>query len=179
MRIVVSGTHASGKSTLISDFAAGHAGFQVIGDPFEEIADLGFMRLDAALFMDQLEITAARLEELDTDAHAIIERGPLDFLAYLDALDALGRTGRSRSTLRSAHSRTAQVATRIDLSVIVPLDPRIPCGEDEDLELRAAMDHALLDLSTDQDLTGTRVLEVAGTPYHRLEQLERCVGSLG
>ncbi|WP_417555848.1 hypothetical protein [Microbacterium sp.] len=35
MRIVVSGTHASGKSTLISDFALRHPGFTVLPDPFE------------------------------------------------------------------------------------------------------------------------------------------------
>ena len=39
MRIVVSGTHASGKSTLISDFALRHPEFVVLPDPFEALDD--------------------------------------------------------------------------------------------------------------------------------------------
>ncbi|MFC4138171.1 MULTISPECIES: hypothetical protein [unclassified Microbacterium] len=36
MRIVVSGTHASGKSTLIDAFAAEHPEYRVLPDPFED-----------------------------------------------------------------------------------------------------------------------------------------------
>ena len=34
MRIVVSGTHASGKTTLIDDFVAAHGDFERWDDPF-------------------------------------------------------------------------------------------------------------------------------------------------
>ena len=34
MRIVVSGTHASGKSTLIADFLAARPEYLSLGDPF-------------------------------------------------------------------------------------------------------------------------------------------------
>lgn len=38
MRIVVSGTHASGKSTLVSDFAVRHPDFVVLPDlPLREV----------------------------------------------------------------------------------------------------------------------------------------------
>ena len=35
MRIVISGTHASGKSTLIADFASRRPEFEVFPDPYE------------------------------------------------------------------------------------------------------------------------------------------------
>ena len=37
MRIVVSGTHGSGKSTLIADFVARRTEYLTLGDPFEEL----------------------------------------------------------------------------------------------------------------------------------------------
>ena len=88
MRIVVSGTHASGKSTLIADFAAAHPGYRMLPDPFELLDEAA--EADAAAFVAQLRLSAARLTRLAPGDDVIAERGPLDFLAYLDALDVLG-----------------------------------------------------------------------------------------
>ena len=89
MRIVVSGTHASGKSTLISDFHAAHPEYTVLGDPFDDVesgAPTG-----AASFVAQLRVTVSRLRESARESSVISERGPVDFLAYLTALEMLGR----------------------------------------------------------------------------------------
>lgn len=84
VRIVVSGTHASGKSTLISDFASRHPEFTVLPDPFELVDEDD--AVGAALFAAQLRIAADRLTDEPGRTHVIAERGPLDFLAYLLAL---------------------------------------------------------------------------------------------
>ncbi|MDN4476999.1 AAA family ATPase [Demequina sp. SYSU T00192] len=177
MRIVVSGTHASGKSTLISDFASRHPEYDVLGDPFEEIADEGFVDLDAALFRAQLELAVLRLEETAEGSNVIVERGPMDFVAYLTALDRLGRHGRSSASLRAGLARAEAVADRIDLWVLLPLDDGNPItvSEDEDPALRAAMNDALLDLADDAGPTGARVVELTGDPTARLLTLERAV----
>ena len=60
MRIVVSGTHASGKSTLISDFVQRHPEYEVLPDPFE-LMDESWDAPSAALFAAQLSVAAARL----------------------------------------------------------------------------------------------------------------------
>lgn len=174
MRIVVSGTHASGKSTLISDFAAAHPDFEVLGDPFDLLDESG-EEPDAATFFAQLRISSARLRRLPAGSRVIAERGPLDFLAYLDALRELRRPGRS-SALREQGEELAAAAMRgVDLIVLLPLSARdsIEVPDDEDPELREAMDGALLELADDPDLTGgAEVVEITGAAGSRLAQLE-------
>lgn len=174
MRIVVSGTHASGKSTLISDFATAHPEFAVLPDPFEEFLDDSFDEPDAALFGRQLDIAAGRLTEFPAGSDLIAERGPLDFLAYLHSLAGLGRIGASSLALERATAVTRLATTHIDLVALLPLGYRdqIRVGDDEDPELRLAMNAALLDLAGEPELVGPRVVELAGSRAERLAQLE-------
>jgi hypothetical protein len=179
MRIVVSGTHASGKSTLIADFQARHPGFTVLPDPFE-LVDAAYDEPDAGVFWQQLRIAAARLEEFGPGDRVIAERGPLDFLAYLTALEALGRPGRSAEAIRRGYPVTAAAMDGVDLLVLLPLSARhpIPAPEDEDPELREAMDEALLELSDDPDLVGegTVVAELVGDAETRVAELAALAG---
>ena len=177
MRIAVSGTHASGKSTLIADFAARHPHYDTMPDPFELI-DERFDRPGPAMFLQQLRIAAERLDQADA-ADVIAERSPLDFLAYLAALEQLGRTTSSAEVLDRARELTANALHHVDLLAVLPLAPRdgIRAGGDEDPELREAMDAALLDLVDDADLipAQTRVVEIAGDRAARLHRLEQAL----
>jgi len=178
MRIVVSGTHASGKSTLISDFALRHPDFTVLPDPFELI-DESWDRPGAAVFARQLRVAAERLGPEGVAGNVIAERGPLDFLAYLLALDEMtGASGSSELLERSA-TVTAEALGHVDLLVVLPLNPSdaIEVGADEDPELRSAMNDVLMDLVDDPDLVGSRlrVVEVVGSPGDRLRRLEMLV----
>jgi hypothetical protein len=175
MRIVVSGTHASGKSTLISDFALGHPEFTVLPDPFD-LLDETWDRPGAAMFAAQLRLAADRLGAGEVEGHMIAERGPLDFLAYLLAFE--DRTGDAvpRALLERSAVLTAEALRHVDLLVVLPLaatDAIVP-GDDEDLELRSAMNDALLELITDSDLIGEglEVAEVGGDRRERLRILE-------
>lgn len=178
MRIVVSGTHGSGKSTLIADFAARHPSFDVLDDPFEDLEDYTVDDLAAPLFGAQLELAAGRLPQ-DGAADVIAERGPLDFVAYLVALDRLGRRGRSDRALRAGTRRAEEAAQRIDLLVVLPLSEAQPIavGDEEDQQLRLAMNDALLDLAGDPALAGSTVVEITGSHSQRLDQLERSVAA--
>lgn len=180
MRIVVSGTHASGKSTLIGDFAAAHGAFEVLPDPFELIDAVG-EEAEAGSFYAQLRIAAERLRRLSPGDHAIAERGPLDFVAYLDALDALRRPGRAPGLRPHATSMTETAMANVDLLVLLPLTTTagIDVPADEDPELREAMNDALLDLADEPDLVGdATVVEITGDPAGRLAQLEAAVDGL-
>lgn len=164
MRIVVSGTHASGKSTLIGDVVAALPSYTVLPDPFDLI-DERFDHPGPAMFLQQLRVAADRLED-DPPADLIAERGPLDFLAYLAALDELGRGTASDEALERAREMTASALRAVDLLVILPLTEGdgIRPAEDEDLELREATAAALLDLLDDAELVpaATRVVEITG-----------------
>lgn len=180
MRIVISGTHASGKSTLVADFATAHPAYDVLPDPFEMI-DAAAEVPDAETFSAQLQFSANRLLELPPGARVIAERGPLDFLAYLDALASLRRPTRSPSLFRRGMARTTEAMTRVDLLALLPLAPRdgIEVPADEDIELRDAMNDALLELADDPDLVGSaEVVEITGNRSSRLTQLETAVTRL-
>ena len=180
MRIVVSGTHGSGKSTLIGDFAALHREFAVLADPFE-LMDAAAEEPDAGTFFAQLQSSAARLLELAEGEAVLAERGPLDFLAYLDALDSLDRPTRAPGLVRRGASITAEAMARVDLLVLLPLTASagIELPDDEDLELRDSMDDALLELADDPDLVGAAVVvEIVGDRESRVAQLEDAVAKL-
>jgi len=171
--IVVSGTHASGKTSLIDDFAAAHPDFDVLVDPYELLdgVDAG-----GGGFFAQLELAGARLLTADAEGHVIAERGPLDFLAYLDALQTLGRPERAPELFRRGVDVCRGAMAVVDLLVVLPLNPadRIHVPDDEDPELRDAMDAALLELIEDDDLVaGAQVVELSGTSEDRLAQLEQ------
>jgi len=180
MLVVVSGTHASGKSTLISDFAALHPEFEVLPDPFELLDDAD-VEPGTDSFFAQLQLSAARLTESDGGVPCIAERGPLDFLAYLDALVSLRRPTRSPELFRRGLETTAAAMARVDLLVLLPLAEadRIDVPADEDPELRSAMNDSLLELADDPDLVGNAgVVEITGSPSQRLAQLEDAIESL-
>lgn len=176
MRIVVSGTHASGKSTLISDFALRHPGFTVLADPFDSL-DEESDSPGAVMFARQLRIAADRLGE-ETATDLIAERGPIDFLAYLLALADGTGSEPSERLIERARALIADAMRRIDLLVVLPLSARdgIRVGPDEDPALRDAMNDILLELIDDPDLVGsTEVIEITGDPRARLERLEQAI----
>jgi len=179
MRIVVSGTHASGKSTLISDFAIRHPDFTVLPDPFDLI-DEAWDQPSATVFARQLRVTAQRLGADEVAGNVIAERGPLDFLAYLLALDEVTGASSSPELLERSAIITAEALGRVDLLVVLPLNSAdvIDVGADEHPELRSAMNDVLMDLVDDPDLVGSRlkVVEIVGSPGDRLRRLEALIG---
>ena len=177
MRIVVSGTHASGKSTLVSDVALTHRRFRVLPDPFELVD--GLDPVSVTSFHEQLLVSADRLTALPAGADVIAERGPLDFLAYLEALELLGRASLPEPALEDLRRTTAAAMACVDLLVVLPLSglEGVWVPDDEDPRLRTAMDERLLDLCDDDELVGRvgRVREVSGTPEERLARVTALV----
>lgn len=173
MRIVVSGTHASGKSTLVADFASRHPEYTVLPDPYE-LLDEAWDGPSAASFAAQLRVSARRLAPSEHPGSLIAERGPLDFLAYLLALGS-----ESDEVLERAAALTRDALRHVDLLVVLPLSAAdaIEVGDDEHLDLRDAMDEELLDLVDDPDIVGagTTVVEITGDREQRLAALERLV----
>lgn len=173
LRVVITGTHGSGKSTLITDFATLHPEWTILPDPYELLDDAADASGASAFFL-QLCLASERLLE-PSDIPVLAERGPLDFLAYLYALDALGRDGASAGLLSEVELLTAQAMADVDLLVLLPLNEvdAIAIGAEEDLELRGAMDRSLLELADDSELVGTsRVIEVTGSRQQRLSRME-------
>src|SRR5215211_3229445 len=91
MRIAVSGTHGTGKSTLIDEFLRAHPNFIHEPEPYTVmVEDLGEEFSAEPCVEDlyrQLEFNIDRLRQHAPGERVIYERCPLDFLAYIDALD--------------------------------------------------------------------------------------------
>jgi predicted ATPase len=181
VRIVVSGTHASGKSTLVSDLATA-LGYAQLPDPYELVDDDTDDPAGAASFVRQLLVAAERLVGRARGADVVAERSPVDLLAYLEALADLGRPTVGPDLMARLRATTGEAMAHVDLLVVVPLDARdgITVPDHEDPHLREAMDARLLDLCDDADLVGStvRVVAVAGPPDARLEQVLTAVAAL-
>ena len=189
MRIAVSGTHGSGKSTLIEDFVAAHRDYVHEPEPYEWMEDVygevGAEEPGAEDFYRQLEISVERLRDYEAGARVIAERSPVDFLAYLLALTDLGRAGRDCAAIDSAVELVAAGIANVDLLVLLPLNDRdgIEVPESEDLELREAMNERLLDIVTADPYSlfangRPRIVEIHGTRQQRMRELEDAVAEL-
>jgi hypothetical protein len=181
VRIAVSGTHCSGKSTLVEEFLAVHRDYLHEPEPYEWLEEMN-AEPDVEDFHRQLQLSTERLGTYDPGARVIAERSPLDFLAYILALDDLGRTGRDCALIDSAAESAAAGMAHVDLLVLLPLNgiDGIIAPDDEDPELREAMNERLLDLvATDPYSLFTsgrpRVVEIHGRRSERLQQLEDAV----
>ena len=95
MRIAVSGTHCSGKTTLIDEFLLNHPDYSHEPEPYaaleEDYGEAFSAEPGAEEFYRQLEFNVSRLHEYAMGKCVMFERCPVDFLAYLLALKDLRR----------------------------------------------------------------------------------------
>jgi len=183
MRIAISGTHCVGKSTLIDAFLVAHPEFAHEPEPYEVLVeDYGedFAAIpSAADFQRQLEYNIQSISRYRPDELVIFERCPVDFLAYLFALADLGRDRDAVKILEGALSNAREALAQLDLIVFLPSkDLPIELSEEEDLELRSAVDERLesIFLANDLDLFSSghpAILKLSGTTTHRPQKLTK------
>jgi hypothetical protein len=175
MRIAVSGTHCTGKSTLIEEFLRAHPEFAHEPEPYTVLVE-DFGEEFAAEpriedFYRQLEFNIDRLRQHAPGEQVIYERCPLDFLAYIDALDP-----QSTETLFDSVSEAMQ---NLDLIVYLPLDDTAP--DSEHPRLRKAVDHRLSAIFRNGEFDvltscGATIIEATGSTARRLRILESHLG---
>ena len=190
MRVAVSGTHCSGKSTLIDHFLITHPDFAHEPEPYtvlqEDYGEAFAADPSADDFYRQLEFNIARLRRYQPSERVIYERCPIDFIAYLLALSDLHIDTDNEAKLLFERSldMVKDGIELLDLIVFLPLD-----GMDsnvmfsaEDQELRIAVDDWLVDILRGDDLNILRfchpmILEVRGSTEERLLQIESLLES--
>ena len=184
MRVAVSGSHSSGKSTLVAAFVAKRPQYVYEPEAYEVLAD------DIALMSSEgpdpegltalLEYTASVLANHRRGASVIFERSPVDYLAYAAASRSM--TPSERAEFMRAHVPTVRDSVRnLDMIVLLPVSSKGPIasrpGENEsfrervDEELRRAL------IDDDYDLFAGRdapvVLELSPFPEQQLAELMR------
>jgi hypothetical protein len=180
LRIAVSGTHCSGKSTLIEAFLAVHPDFVHEPEPYVVmVEDYGAeFSLEPSIenFLRQLEFNVERIQLYSETDNVIFERSPVDFLGYILALKDLKRDDLDQTALVTTEDLVNSAMRSLDLIVFLPLDDahKLHLPQEEDPKLRVRVDRRLIELF---DRCDAALLEVRGTTDERLRQLWSAVAS--
>lgn len=176
MRVAFSGAHRTGKTTTIEALAALLPAYEVVPEPYWALEEEGHA-FEHPLGAEDFELQLKRsLEDLEKVAErALFDRCPLDFLAYLRAVDDGFDDDEWIDEVRAAMAK-------IDLLVFVPIeDPDLhPVNDVADRKLRRQVDKRLRELVLDDpyDLQ-IPTLEVEGSVEERMRQVRRAMQENG
>jgi len=184
MRIAISGTHCCGKSALIDAFLTTHPEFHHEPEAYEALVVRGeefSAEPSADDFVRQLAYSVNRLDQFRPGEHVIFERCPADYIAYLLALEELGRDPDAQ-LLKERSIKVAQRGMQnVDTVVFLrPDDRRYEIPDDEDPVLRTTVDNYLEAILLNNELNlvdGNRpsVLEATGSTAERVAALNAVV----
>ena len=175
MRIAVSGTHGVGKSTLIDEFLSMQPEFTHEPEPYTVLVeDFGEEFSDEPNMEDfrrQLDFNIDRLRQHAPGEKVIYERCPVDFLAYVDALEP--------GSVEALLGPVAKAMQNLDLIVYLPLD-KDQTLESEYPKLQKAVDRRLSKILLDDELgiISTPVVEAKGSTAKRLRVVETSLMNL-
>lgn len=174
MRIAVSGTHGVGKSTLIDEFLRRHPEFAHEPEPYtvlvEDLGEEFAAEPCVEDFRRQLEFNIERLNQHAANANVIYERCPVDFFAYIHALDP-----QSAEALLEPLSEAMQ---HLDLIVYLPFLET--SATDDFPKLQRAVDRRLSSILREDQFgimssANTSIIEAQGSTDLRLRTLENAI----
>jgi predicted ATPase len=184
MRIAVSGTHSSGKSTLIEEFLRAHPEYFHEPEPYEVLVEEYGEEFGSELSVDdfyrQLEFNVERLRQHKRGEWVIYERCPVDFLAYILALKDLKMEPVDDTFLEKIIRMVLEGIQHLDLIVFLPLDEEI--YSDENPKLRKAVDDRLGNIFSGGEfevVSSSRgpIVEARGSLTQRLQVVEDAIRS--
>jgi len=178
MRIAVTGTHGSGKTTLIDDFVATRPAYRKEVEPYWSLLQRGVVFADGASIPDleeQLEASVAMLLAAHAGEDMIFDRCPIDFIAYLEVVGE--KEGIDWTPSGNLLGRIEKALATLDLLVFVPL--RSPDDIKVAIELprlRLSVDRRLKSILRDDALGFFKggsppIVEVSGSRQDRVQRL--------
>ena len=168
MRIAVSGTHFSGKSTLVASLLECLPNYTSVDEPYFLLEQEGYEFSHPPLledFEEQLKRSVTAINESQNDT--IFDRCPLDCLAYMLAL--------SKSIDVNLWAEQMEAAIeRLELIIFLSIEyrDRIIVPPSQNLKMRAKVDEKLAELIIDDSLgmlEDVEVLEVVGSLEDRVK----------
>lgn len=168
MRIAISGTHHSGKSTLVEELSATLPRYSTVEEPYYQLVDEGheFAEMPSADdFELQLERSIECLSGREPDV--VFDRCPVDMLGYLMVLA-------DDFPLKKWLPRVQAAIDTLDLIVFLPVEEpdRIALPPSQDARFRLDVDQALKEIFLDDSLDlEMEVLEVTGSLRERVKQV--------
>ena len=159
-----------GKSTLIDEFLRRQPEFVHEPEPYtvlvEDLGEEFSAEPCVEDFRRQLEFNIERLRQHAPDENVIYERCPVDFLAYIHALDPQSAEALLESVIKAMQ--------QLDLIVYLPFDES--SGDGEYPKLQRAVERRLSSIFREDEFgimgsTKATVVEAVGPTDHRLRTL--------
>jgi predicted ATPase len=170
MRIAISGTHFSGKSTLVEALSEALPQYTIVEEPYHLLQEEGYEFAELPSIEDfelQLERSIESMEE--SAANVIFDRCPADILGYL-----LSHADAEAFDLKEWLPRVQSAMRKLDLIVFLPLEEpdRIVLPLSQDAAYRLCVDEKLKEIILENLFDfDVDVLEVTGSPKMRVEQV--------
>jgi hypothetical protein len=168
MRIAVSGTHFTGKSTLIEDAIEHLPQYESVAEPYYLLEEAGY-EFPAIPSLEDFEQQLSKSIQLISmnKANIIFDRSPLDFVAY-----ALCSEDSDSFDLEEWMPKIQDAIKTLDFIVYLPLENRIPVPKSLDDDLRYDVDEKLVEILMDNSLDlDIEVIEIKGSRDQRTKQL--------
>jgi predicted ATPase len=162
MRIAISGSHRTGKSTLLEELAASLPGYETVEEPYHLLEEDGH-EFSHPPSIEDLEAQLERaIQELSEAGETVLlDRCPIDILAYL----AVHEDG-DEADWEAWLPRVREAVEALDWVVFVPIEApdRISFADaDDEGGTRAAVEAKLREfLLEDPFELGLQVIEVRG-----------------
>lgn len=174
MRIAFSGTHFSGKSSLIQALLAEMPEYEFFDEPYWILAELGrnySIPPTIEEFEQQLEFSINLIKE--SPGKALFDRCPIDFLGY--AL-VIAEENSEAFDWEKWESQIAKSLSSLDLIVFLPIETPdcISLPPSEDKYFRKLVDEKLRELILEDScgIVKTKVLEITGTLSERVKKIK-------
>jgi hypothetical protein len=166
MRIAISGTHFSGKSTLVAALSEALPQYVVVEEPYALLEEEGHLFADPPSLEDfelQLERAIENMDESGPDM--IFDRCPADILGYI-----LAHHDVTVFDLEQWLPRVRAAVQKLDVIIFLPLEEpdRIVLPSSQDAAYRQRVDDELKEVLQDDPFNfEVDVLEVTGSPQMR------------
>ncbi len=173
MRIAISGTQFSGKSTLLEELSGKMPKYEIFEEPYFLLEEEGQEFSDPPTIEDfevQMEYSVDLI--LSSPEKSLFDRCPIDFLAYALAISEL--TGEGFDKDLWIDKEIVHALSKIDFLIYTPIESpdRIQVPRSEDLDLRTLVDEKLRELIIDDSLgllKDIKVIEATGSVQNRVK----------
>jgi hypothetical protein len=194
MRIVISGSHSLGKSTVVTDWTRGHPHFYREEEPYRVLGlngpyEIQFREKSTKLQNGiQLYYNISRIHRYaDSSCNVIFDRSPIDYIAYSQYTANHGKSDIDQGFVESMVPAAKEALDHLDIIAFVPKSDEWPV-EMEDDGIRP-VDYAYrdeVDAIFKEIYRGRRYdlmlinnaftfVELYGPREHRIEQIERAI----
>ena len=170
MRIAISGTHFSGKSTLVDALSEVLPQYTTVEESYHQLAEEGYEFAELPSVEDFELMLERSIENLaGSEQNVIFDRCPADILGYL-----LSYIDVEAFDLEEWLPRVRSAISKLDLIVFLPIEKpdRIVLPLSQDAEYRQRVDEKLQEIIMENIFDfEVDVLEVTGSPQTRVGQV--------